>query len=76
MTVMVASRPIVVHEVTGSQSGEGRPPEGFGRRTVGLAAAGYLLHVPVADFDCVWLAAALEDIKCCPCCRGHPRRTG
>ena len=76
MIESVALRPMVVHEITRMRSIGRCPLDGFELRTVGLAAAGYLLHVPVADFDCVWLAAALEDIKCCPCCRGHPRRTG
>ena len=74
MTVLVASRPLVVHEVTGTARRPARLSDGYEVRAVNLAAIGYLLGVHVADFACVQVAAALEDIKCCPCCRGRPRR--
>ena len=45
----VALRPLVVHEITRMRSIGRCPLDGFELRTVGLAAAGYLLHVPVAD---------------------------
>jgi hypothetical protein len=71
---MVASRPLIVHEVTRTVPRAAAAAEGYEVCAVNLAAVGYLLHVPVADFDCVWLATALQDIKCRPCCRGRPRR--
>jgi hypothetical protein len=72
MTVLVASRPLVVHEVTGTARRSARATAGYEVRAVTLAAIGYLLGVHVADFDCLRVAAALEDIECCPCCRGRP----
>jgi hypothetical protein len=73
MTVMVASRSLVVREVTTSGSARRGQLEGFEIHGVRLGAMAYLLGTTVATFDAVEAAVALDDIRCCPLCRSHPR---
>jgi hypothetical protein len=73
MTVMVASRPLIVREVTTVGSTERGPLEGFALLTVGLGIATRQLGAPVASFDDVEVAVALADTGCCPLCRSHAR---
>ena len=68
ISATTATPPLVVHEVTGTTSVEACTHESYEVRPVNLASAAYLLRMSVADFDCVRVAAALEDIKCCPVC--------
>lgn len=74
MTTTMESRTLVVHAVTQASAADVRPVEGFELRTVGIGVAANLLHMPVADFDCVRIAAARSDTLCCPVCRPGQRR--
>jgi len=63
--------PLIVHAVTAAPA-RADALDGYDVRRVALVGAAYLLGTKVADFDAVHVAAALEDVKCCPLCRRQP----
>jgi hypothetical protein len=63
----------VVHALSARTSRPGDPFDGHDVRPVTLTAAAYLLGAPIADFDAVRVAAALDDLRCCPLCMRRSR---
>ena len=74
MSDTMGSRSLLVYQVTEAPRSDARSVDGFELRTIGLGVAANLLHMSVADFDCVRLAAAMSDTMCCPVCRPGRRR--
>jgi hypothetical protein len=60
--------PPKVHAVI-EVSGRTDDMTGYEVKPIGLGAVAGLLKMPVADFDCVRVASAKADIRCCPVCR-------